>query len=613
MTIILFPPRTAVKALDDSGRIGGYLAVWGSANTRDLHGEYFTPETDFGLDWYPARPVLYHHAQDATVKAAALGVIDTLRADDTGLWAEAQLDKRKHYVDAVLTLIERGALSWSSGSLPNLVKTAPDGRIERWVIVEGSLTPTPAEPRLTDVHALKSALDELNAATDAIQTSRVAPLNTHAPALAFPSSLSTFPYSKGEQYMDDFNIAANAAPRKRLPSAVEDATKAAWIEVGSPYDQLDALDLLHGCLLLNGAWRGKGVSEQYANALAHKVRKAGMSAIKSDELSSTAQAGFGADWVPNLWSAQIWAKARQDNVVLPLFNSLEMPSNPFHVPTEGIDPKVFFVPETRNESQLTLSGSGAAIIDDKMPSSKVTLTAQKLALRVGFSAELVEDAVLPLLTIYRQQAVNAITAAMDSVLVNGDATLGAGNINDELYSLTDNETFLAFDGLRHLPLVTNTANRLDFASAPTLAKMRSVRFKMQAKYAAKPSDLAWIVDPNTYAALLGLSEFITMDKAGTHATALTGQLGFVDGIPLLVCPDLPLTTASGGVEIGGTNDKGTAVCVYRPGWLVGFRRRIAVSVDYLPYYDAYQMTATVRLALGRYDDDVAAAGYNISV
>lgn len=228
MTIILFPPRMAVKALDDTGRIGGYLAVWGSANTRDLHGEYFTPETDFGLDWYPARPVLYHHAQDAAVKAAALGVIDTLRADEIGLWAEAQLDKRKQYVDAVLKLVERGALSWSSGSLPNLVKTAPDGRIERWVIVEGSLTPTPAEPRLTDVHALKSALDELNAAADTIHASRVAPLQTHAPVLAFPSSLSTFPYSQGDQHMDDFNVAATAAPRKRLPSAVEDATKAAW-------------------------------------------------------------------------------------------------------------------------------------------------------------------------------------------------------------------------------------------------------------------------------------------------------------------------------------------------------------------------------------------------
>jgi phage head maturation protease len=510
MIPIQSPPHMAVKALDASGRIGGYLAVWGSAHQRDLHGEYFTPDTDFGLDWYPARPVLYHHAQDAAVKAAALGVIDTLRADESGLWAEAQLDKRRQYVDAVLKLVERGALSWSSGSLPNLVKTAPDGRIERWVIVEGSLTPTPAEPRLTDVHALKSALDELNAATQLLTSSPKSPsllrsegdfVNAYTPPLqALERGLGgevnrpNYLNLQGDSHMDDFNVATPAAPRKRLPSAVEDATKAAWIEVGSPYDRLDALDLLHGCLLLNGARSGKGVSEQYANALAHKVRKAGLSAIKSDELSSTAQAGFGAEWVPNLWSAQIWAKARQDNVVLPLFNSLEMPSSPFHVPTEGIDPKVFYVPETRNESQLTLSGSGAAIIDDKMPSSKVTLTAQKLALRVGFSAELVEDAVLPLLTIYRQQAVNAITAAMDSVLVNGDSTLGLGNINDALYSLTDNETFLAFDGLRHLPLVTNTANRLDFASAPTLAKMRSVRFRMQAKYAAKPSDLAWIVD-----------------------------------------------------------------------------------------------------------------------
>ncbi len=601
MTTTLSPPRTTVKTLSADGRIGGYLAVWGSADQRDLHGEYFTPATDFGLDWYPARPVLYQHAQDAAVKMAALGVIDTLRADDTGLWAEAQLDKRRKYVDAVLTLIERGALSWSSGSLPQLVKTAPDGRITHWVIVEGSLTPTPAEPRLTDVRALKSALNELYAAVDAISASGRHHIRHN----------STEIHPQGELNMDDFTIAA-AAPRKRLPAAVEDAGKSAWVEVGSPYDHLDALDLLHGCVLLNGARGGKGVSERYANALAYKVRKAGLSAVKSDELSSTAQAGFGAEWVPSLWSTQIWAKARQDNIVMPLFNALEMPSSPFHVPTEGIDPKVFFVPETRSESQLSLT-SGAAIIDDKMSSGKVTLTAQKLALRVGFSAELVEDAVLPLLTIYRQQAVNAITSAMDSVLINGDATLGEGNINDEEYALSDNETFLAFDGLRHLPLVANTANKLDFASAPTLEKMRAERFKMQARYAAKPSDLVWLVDPNTYAKLLSLAEFLTMDKAGAHATALTGQLGFIDGIPLLVSPHVPLTTASGGVIDGGSNDKGTAVCVYRPGWLVGFRRRIAVSVDYLPYYDAYQMTATVRLAFGRYDDDVAAIGYNVTV
>ena len=56
------PP--ALKALDENGRIGGYLVVWGSPAQRDLQGEYFTPETELGLDWYDRRPALYHHGQD---------------------------------------------------------------------------------------------------------------------------------------------------------------------------------------------------------------------------------------------------------------------------------------------------------------------------------------------------------------------------------------------------------------------------------------------------------------------------------------------------------------------------------------------------------------------
>ena len=46
---------------------------------------------------------------------------------------------------------------------------------------------------------------------------------------------------------------------------------------------------------------------------------------------------------------------------------------------------------------------------------------------------------------------------------------------------------------------------------------------------------------------------------------------------------------------------------------MGYRRRIAVSLDYLPYYDSYQLTATVRLAFVSFDTDVAAALTNITV
>ncbi|MFN8372547.1 MAG: phage major capsid protein [Anaerolineae bacterium] len=582
------------------GRVGGYLVVWGSPQRRDLQGEYFTPNTELGLDWYEKRPVLYHHGLDGDLEAAVIGVIDTLKTDEVGVWAEAQLDLRRRYVRTVQRLVEKGVLAWSSGSLPHLVEVADDGFIQRWPIIEGSLTPTPAEPRLTNVGTVKSAYKALG-------------LQYIEP----PGHHETQEEQEGEDYMSDNEFVTEgtsreSTARKRLPVASErEATKS--ISVGSQFDNLDALDLLHGYVLLRATKNFHGVSEQYANALAWKVQKAGITGIKSNELSNSTQAGFGDEWVPDLWSAEIWRKARLQNVILPLFRSVEMPSNPFELPIEGADPTVYYVPETSDETHLTLAGSGNPIPDSKVASGKVQLNAKKLALRVGFSAELVEDSIIPVLNIYREQAIAAIASSMDYVLLNGDTTsAGTGNINSDNSAPAATDRFMAFDGLRKLPLITKSANSVSAAAAPDLTKLRQVRFKLPARYSAKPSDLAWIVDGGTYAKFLAMTEFLTVDKAGPLATALTGQIGFVDGAPVLVSAEMPLTEADGKVGTG-TNDKGTALCVYRPGWFVGYRRRIAVSVDYLPYYDSYQLTATVRLGFGRFDDDVASVLYNVTV
>ena len=586
-----------VKMIDEpAGRVGGYLITWGEANQPDMQGEYFTPETDVGLDWYERRPVLYHHGLDGALKAAVIGVIDTLAPDEIGLWAEAQLDLHKRYVRAVQRLVDQGALSWSSGSLPHLVEVGEGGRIKRWPIVEGSLTPTPAEPRRTDVRTLKSAYKALG-----LDMSRLGLGDAAATDADFANE-------KGQSMTE-----MTETPLKRLPLADErEALKMARIEVGSEFDGLDALDMLHGYMLLRSVKSFRGVSERYSNALAAKVNGAKLKAIKADELAYSTQTGFGDEWAPDLWSQQIWHKARQDNTILPLFQSVEMPSNPFELPIEGTDPTVYFVPETQDEAHLTLD-AGNPIPDSKIGSGKVTLNAKKLALRVGFSSELVEDAVVPVLNIYREQAVRAIADAIDNVILNGDTTTGAtGNINSDAARPATTAKYLALNGLRRLPLVDKAENAVNMNGAPTLAKLRQTRFKMSGKYAARPSDLAWIVDSGTYAALLNISEFLTMDKAGPLATAQTGQIGYVDGIPVFVSAEMSLTEADGKVG-GGTNSKGQALCVYRPGWYVGYRRKIAVSVDYLSYYDSYQLTATVRLAFVRFDDEVASCLYNIGV
>lgn len=154
---------SAVKALGD-GRVGGYLVVFTDPSRKDLGGDYFTRETDYCLDWYPIRPALYQHALDGTIKTAKLGDL-TVKMDDVGIWAEAQLNLADMYIRAVYRMVEAKKLGWSSGSVEHLAKKLADGRIVRWPIIEGSLTPTPAfppiYPQTTRVTTLKAYLADL--------------------------------------------------------------------------------------------------------------------------------------------------------------------------------------------------------------------------------------------------------------------------------------------------------------------------------------------------------------------------------------------------------------------------------------------------------------------
>lgn len=678
-------PLTAVKALDDRGRVGGYLVLWGDADHRDLQDEYFTPSTDLALDWYPRRPILYHHGLDEAVKAEMIGVIESMTPDDTGLWIEGQLDKRNRWTAAVLQLVRAGKLGWSSGSLVHLAKAEDDGRLTRWPIVEGSMTPTPAEPRQPGVvpvkhwsdvatisQAYKSAgladpgllapHDATEGAADEEQADESDAQDATTESDVSSSAQETDPMGKEEIRAEvtsvfeelrakqdaerkqaeleakaarvdelEAQLAAkqesDEAPAKRLPGATKTdpapgEDPAPRIEVTSKFDGLKAAEMAFGVTMMQqlSLIRNTPVkpSEEYARALVAKAMKEGIdlpAGMKSDELAYSTQASYGDEWVPDMWSNELWRKARVDNAILPLFRTVEMPSNPFELPTQGTDPIVYYVPETTDETQLTIAGSGAVMPDSKIGSGKVTLSAKKLAIRVGFSAELVEDSIIPILPMYTEQSLRAMADAIDSVLLNGDTETGAtGNINSDDGAPGATAKYLVFNGLRKLPLVTTTANAVDAAGEPTLANMRAARFTMAPQYSLRPNQLAWIVDASTYAKLLSLDEVQTLDKFGLQATALTGNIMAVDGIPIIPCAEMGLTEADGKASATPANNtKGQAICVYRPGWVVGYRRRVNATTTFIPYYDAYQMVATVRLAFVNFDADVSAALYDITV
>lgn len=145
----------AVKSTG-AGKVGGYLVYFTDANRPDLQGDYFTSQTDFG--GYPVKGALtlYHHGLDKQLGALKIGEIVAIKQDDIGLWVEAQLNMANEYAAAIEKMVSRGILSWSSGALPQSVQVDTDGHIRRWYIVEGSLTPTPAEPFGTRIQTIKS-------------------------------------------------------------------------------------------------------------------------------------------------------------------------------------------------------------------------------------------------------------------------------------------------------------------------------------------------------------------------------------------------------------------------------------------------------------------------
>ena len=303
--MIRAPASTRVKTLGEDGRVGGYLVVWGDESRPDLQGEYFTPDTDLGLDWYPRRPVLYHHGLDGELGPVMIGQIEAMQPDNTGVWVEAQLDMRSRWARAVLDLVRHGALGWSSGSLPHLVEVAPGGHIRRWPVVEGSLTPTPAEPRYTDAVAVKTAFLALGLPTERLE-------------------LST-----NETYHGGMMNESTPEGIKRLPAA-QTATHPGTplIEVRSKYSDLSAVDMsfLHTWLSRTGQW---SPTAEFMRELAYKAFRAvehgDLDAgavrslpIKADELMHTANTAYGSEWVPDIWSTELWRKARMENVILPL-------------------------------------------------------------------------------------------------------------------------------------------------------------------------------------------------------------------------------------------------------------------------------------------------------
>ncbi len=308
--------------------------------------------------------------------------------------------------------------------------------------------------------------------------------------------------------------------------------------------------------------RRTGQFESFSRSVLQSMTRAAM---------DSTTAGSGDELVATLEARELWMDVNLRTLVAPLVPTFPMPSNPFEMPRQLGD--VSFYPGTENVSTTSTAPT----------TGKTTLTAYELVGQVPYSFTLEEDAVIAMLPEIRAGLVRNVAETLDDIVLNADTTTN-NNINADGTTISASDAgkghwLIGYDGIIHLPLVDNTSQANQHDAAVSDDMFNEIRAKL-GKYGARPSELVWVMDVNTFIRAQSISQFRTMDKLGPNATVLTGMLGAIEGIPVVVSEQMRLADTDGKVtDAGNSEDNGRLLIFNRTQWAQGFRREMTLDVD----------------------------------
>lgn len=326
-----------------------------------------------------------------------------------------------------------------------------------------------------------------------------------------------------------------------------------------------------------------------------KLCEQGMKVVKAAQvlkaLHSTGS-GVGDEWVPTEHSPTLQDAVRLLARVAPLFRLLNMPTDPFVLPVRGTLPEAVLLGESTSDTPA----SNLVTVANPVTANK-TLDTRKIGFRVPFATELVEDSIIAILPWLRDEMRQVMAHSLDAGILDGD-TAGTHQDNDtHTAANTSINVRRGWEGLRKL-----ATTKSDASGGLTLANIRSLRGSM-GKYAATPSGLALITSVAGYMKLLGLGQVETLEKYGPQATVLTGELGRIDGIPIIVSEDYKQNLATSGVNtVGGPNTFTSLVVANTRSFVVGQRRGVTIRSFSDPIGEQEQLVVTARWEFESYFD-----------
>ena len=279
----------------------------------------------------------------------------------------------------------------------------------------------------------------------------------------------------------------------------------------------------------------------------------------------------GATWELEV-STNMESEVRRRLVVAPLMRSINMQTNVMKIP---LNPEAGYATWMANTSFNAAASAGAtathAITDITLSSFKVATNEY-----VGYEEE--EDSLLVILPIVRDAMIRRTAKSVDKAFL-----LGAGAGADPVKGLAK------FDDVSVVTISAATGY-----STTVISKLRDLRKDLGAG-GLDPNDVVYLVNTETYFALLDDTSFQTMDKVGPNATILTGQVGMIAGSPVLVSAELPANTT--GANTSGNTANVSALAIATPNWIVGNQRGLRFDVQDLAETQRKVLVASLRTGM----------------
>lgn len=158
-----------LKETEDATIYRVLVTPFGSPERKDLHGEFFHAETDFGDNiGVNVKYAMYEHLMNAKANPhmpsdkQIIGKATFAEVDEWGRWFDFEVKRALEYHDYIRQLVDLGLMGASSQAYSggkSLDASVP-GKINRWIESEVSMTPTPASPdTIGKIHELAKSFN----------------------------------------------------------------------------------------------------------------------------------------------------------------------------------------------------------------------------------------------------------------------------------------------------------------------------------------------------------------------------------------------------------------------------------------------------------------------